>query len=1023
MKKPAFSGDSSPFEASPVNSSPRHFWKDREAVSPTRFNGSENTSSKPAKTVPRRSSLEKLQKASRVKNSNIFARESFNAHDTNSPQSTARPLSIQHHGNAWAGIGVTGQLSSKKGHRRSESRSSAQFGSPQQPTEETKATGSLEDSQNSPQKSSLSSHSRFGNPSTFNPDQGTWSEDEETMTGHGSDTPRAGARSPMKTVSFDVAPPQVKEYEQVTPDPSSVASGSREGSYDSMDSFDIEVAFERGSSEEGDSFDASLEDVGKTPVVLPEDWRFMSPEAANTELANTFEDPFEGRDEGHISPNNRGIMQVAEDLLSRSDSVNSDGERRPLPPLPSLSELHSGPDKNAEVSKSRLSNHEIQRSLPVPPRPASLSKADIIGMSDSAMPLEERLRRLTSQELPKDAPENESVTADAPEQWPLKTDDLEDRSDENQLRCQEPESGREETNFSRKTRGPPKISRESILRKVKSQHFDKDDNDDSLVASSPVQDQEHTKYVDLDPDEPIPSRETSSNYEVSGHDQMMIKQEEDDAASVLDMYAQYEPNEISECSPSQAGASDKDISVARNQFHDQHGNADELQGAAASYDENESTSESAAGSAPADVDGDISKLGEANCSEHKKSQSVGITDNHRMSLPDFTSFGSDENFSLGLKSYMSPSPPDQADQPEKAAEQEDTGAEPEQTQDDNSNDRLQTPEDQLQSPRMFSSDSAVEDTGTPDSVIHHPIRAESPKTDSPSVPGRVATVRAQGGKLKTRPSVSAAELEELNAELRHTSDGRPPPVPSQFKKRGDKAEPEDAYHECHETLAKDSPPKRRQSLNVQLDMPMSGFSDELGLGIDEEFDRVMEAQKVESTPVPSQILSLPQDHGVAGAERIAGQGFSPQCNGADVCSPRQRGYLMRHNTKVVIANRNVSNESKNREQPTIEKPPAPTRETKSAGNSPRKPSGPAFTTEPWNGKARRRSTRRSSINPETGLPGGLMQSPQGHDNILGTLAESPNLVADESADSADRGRFFVKVVGVKDLDLPLPRSK
>jgi hypothetical protein len=35
--------------------------------------------------------------------------------------------------------------------------------------------------------------------------------------------------------------------------------------------------FEAESSiERDDSFDASLEDIEKTPVVLPEDWRFMS---------------------------------------------------------------------------------------------------------------------------------------------------------------------------------------------------------------------------------------------------------------------------------------------------------------------------------------------------------------------------------------------------------------------------------------------------------------------------------------------------------------------------------------------------------------------------------------------------------------------------------------------------------------------------------------------------------------------------------------------------------------------------
>ena len=95
-------------------------------------------------------------------------------------------------------------------------------------------------------------------------------------------------------MTFDAAPPQINEYEMTTPDPSSVASGSREGSYESADN-EEEDSFERGSSiERDDSFDESLEDTDKTPVVLPEDWRFMSPATANDDLATHIENPFNG---------------------------------------------------------------------------------------------------------------------------------------------------------------------------------------------------------------------------------------------------------------------------------------------------------------------------------------------------------------------------------------------------------------------------------------------------------------------------------------------------------------------------------------------------------------------------------------------------------------------------------------------------------------------------------------------------------------------------------------------------------
>ena len=988
-------------------------------MSPRRFNGSENASNDAPKPQARRSSLEKLQKASRVKNSNIFARESFRQNETNSPSSTSRPLSVQHHGNAWGGIGTNAQLSPGKGHRRAETQTDIQIESPAKPPIEPEKTASPKGLNFSPYKSSLSSNSKYTFASKFNPEQGTGSEDEETMAASGSDTPRAGARSPTKTVSFDVAPPQMHEYEQITPDPSSVASGSRESSYDSSDSFDMDAAFERGSSEgRDDSFDESLEDTGKTPVVLPEDWRFMSPDAANTALAATFDDPFEGHEEDESTSADPSSLQVSEKLLSRSDSVNSDGERRPLPPLPGFSDSRSALEKN-EPSSSQCESLKtgIKRSLPVPPRPASLSKADVVGMTWSAMPLEERLRRLEMQEQPKDGTQDEkAIAATEPAQWPLAADLPKQASEQTEESSEQATPARDESNVSQIGRMPPKISRESILRKLKSQHLDDEENEESFAASSPGQDGTFDEYADLNPDEPIPSREPSSTYEEQSQEVPVIKEEDDDDASVLDMYTQYESQDFSARSP-RLDDYDVDTSVIHHDSQDkelgtgEHPEAQQPQQSNREhYELNEFTNPK-----PDSNHGLTSSL---TCSGDEMPEGAKKGDDHRMSLPDFTSFGDDEDFSLdfkGFKSYMSPSPDEPTNRANKDAERD-------LCTDEQGNQRSQTPIEQLELPRVFSNDSLGE-IGTPDSIIHHPVQPESPQADSPSVPGRVATVKASGGKLKTRPSATAAELEELNAELRHTSDEKPPPIPDQFKLQLDGDGPHAVGKDSHELTSEDVAPKRRQSVKMKLDVPLGGFSDELGLGLDQEFDRLLDAQKVELFPINSEKLFPPMTDGSSGAEVIAGQGFSPQSNDADVYARRQRGYLMRHNTKVVVANRNVSGESKDREQPTTEKPPTPARETKSAGNSPRKPSGPVFTTEPWNGKMRRRSTRRSSINPETGLPGGPMQSPQGHENSLETLTEDQSFITGDAASGADRGRFFVKVVGVKDLDLPLPRSK
>ena len=103
-------------------------------------------------------------------------------------------------------------------------------------------------------------------------------------------------------------------------------------------------------------------------------------------------------------------------------------------------------------------------------------------------------------------------------------------------------------------------------------------------------------------------------------------------------------------------------------------------------------------------------------------------------------------------------------------------------------------------------------------------------------------------------------------------------------------------------------------------------------------------------------------------------------------------------------------------------PKSPPRATRSAGNSPRKTSAGEkwLTAEPWNGKTRRKSTRKSSgrrsnvgVAPAPPLPG--------QESALGRVDEY--MTTDETDEGAERGRLFVKVVGVKDLDLPLPRSK
>ena len=128
---------------------------------------------------------------------------------------------------------------------------------------------------------------------------------------------------------------------------------------------------------------------------------------------------------------------------------------------------------------------------------------------------------------------------------------------------------------------------------------------------------------------------------------------------------------------------------------------------------------------------------------------------------------------------------------------------------------------------------------------------------------------------------------------------------------------------------------------------------------------------------------------------------------------------MRHNTKVVVASNRVEEDVKPAEV-VAAMPIEPT---------PRKISQQTWVTEPWNGKSRRRSIRtagdtsprKKGFNaPIPPLPGQASNIQDG----LGAVNEDD--IAEEEAqdfdEDAERGRLFVKVVGVKDLELPLARG-
>ena len=118
---------------------------------------------------------------------------------------------------------------------------------------------------------------------------------------------------------------------------------------------------------------------------------------------------------------------------------------------------------------------------------------------------------------------------------------------------------------------------------------------------------------------------------------------------------------------------------------------------------------------------------------------------------------------------------------------------------------------------------------------------------APVVPEPVATVRAQGGKLKTRPSATPADIAAMAAIRRQVSGEQAPPIPTRTSSRGstkfDEQEGDRLPSYGREPLAP-TQPKRRESFKMKLDLPNEGLGEGLGFGLDREFDRVLESSKV-----------------------------------------------------------------------------------------------------------------------------------------------------------------------------------
>ena len=795
-----------------------------------------------------------------------------------------------------------------------------------------------------------------------------------------------------KSVTFDAAPPQVNEYEMATPDLSTIGTNSRENSYDSAEE-EEEDSYNLGDSiDQDDSFDASLEDTDKTPVVGPDDWRHASPGTHNDGImSGRLYDPFDGPESSPM-PDAHPSSSHGRPAAIRSDSLNSNGDHRPLPPLPGMMHARSNSSGSSGLSAAAERATSSQRNLPSPPPAASISKSEIRGMGDGKMTLEERLRLMMIQDE-----EKPKTMAELQRERRMRRAGGRDRNSqtperEHSMSIHEDEDTLDDLPGLGSYKLPERISRESILRKINGQEGFSRDSDYNF--SSPMPSSSPERPAALDPDTPIPSTETPSMLENDdAEDSVIIKPEpedddEFDVYSIPEMYQRIE-SRVDEYNDELDVPAEED---AESQYSDPTPSNQSPQAQSSSATEDEGPPTPRQISPP----------------RHPESQDPVKTES-RTSLPEFTGFSLNTDFGLGLHSYMTPSPPrvPQKDVVEQPTEEI---AGPRMSDAHKYLQRPETPQErQLPVPRPeydgtgWGPDEDEEfDVGTPDSVIRHPM-PPSPARDSPSVPEQVATIKASGSKLKTRPSATPSDLMAMRDARRQVSGETPsiPPIPARHRNRPSL----NVESESSETVNATGVLERHSSFKKKsLTLDIGG---DLGLSLDDDFDRVIEAQKVAFNLSSSDLTCFKKGQASDSSDIQYYEYY------ANITPRKQRGYLMRQNTKVVVASSGVDKGDDSRG-------------TRSAGNSPVKKDRPeSWTVEPWNGQMRKGSVRDRSNSRKKPASGPVPPMPGQDSNVtgLGILTEEGSAVNPTPEEGGERGRLFVKVIGVKDLDLPLPRSK
>jgi hypothetical protein len=1010
-------------------------------MSPSRheFEATPDRSQSPSvMSAKRRASIEKLQSAGRVKSSKIFSLENRDVYDPEIVPIVERPIahrpqSEQFVRNTFTRFDtmrnekspIRGGSSPRPAQLRTESENSVAKLSPSKLAASVALPESPEkDGSPSPTKSALSRISQFGATSraAFDHENGSWSDGEEC-----AQTPRALHRH-NKSVTFNTSPPMINEYEMQTPEPSvSAASGSREGSYDSDDFYDQDVSFDRGSSvdpEREDSFDDDLENVDKTPVVLPEHWSRMSPDAADNSLVNEEDDVFDSASASHQRP-----------VLGRSESVASDGESRPLPPLPGLSDKKRRESALVAAAAQRAS--DAARNLPAPAKRNSNDNGDEERtLHAGSSPLVER-----AQEMDLHAESERPSSQHSVHEQQTKLDGTSDNLPNGDHLEAHDEEHSVLADLDDYTGAAPRISRESILRKVRNTKYDFEDEEEDEGDDSEFVDEQHkfrpsyAELAQMHPDQPIPSREHSMESheqyaprQHSIHDELdvIIKEEPVDESIDLAAIPTMDETRLSTPrSPSRLDDYDRQNSVLR---HDVRADSfeDETDGSMYSLDEPELESTVLHEQSEEAPDGketlqEAMELLTVKDYSQASQETPKVEQSGFLGLPEY--MRADDDYNFGMNKYITPSPPPSTEvkqqldtenlphlQPSTMAQWAPTEAEqPSQTTADLS--RPETPDSVIHHSTDLDDEyeDAQADLDDQDDDFETDLGTElehEPMPVSQEIPERRATIKT-GGKLKARPSGTPADFGAMFDEP-NTDEFPVPAIPAGYQAQiehadssfestdGEGSKIDSGIDNGHQSVAKPDLRHNGDKVKLNIDIPAVEHED---WGLEREFDRVMEAQKVCSPPL-----------------------YSPLGFGTNGHLREKKGYTMRENDKLVVASNRTfsgsSNETSKSYEPPSSDPMVSRPSLRSARSSPRKPSAEQYIkTEPWTGKQRRKSKRSSSANrprPEAAPP-----LPGQESAALGVVSEDQ---PDDGPEGAERGRLFVKVVGVKSLDLPLPRN-